>query len=127
MGHGGEFLPPEFTLTSIPVQLNSLDAPTATPLAQPTLTTIPVQKAPVHPNPDVPTAMPPAQVNLTPVQSEPDQLGRPRCQPAKHKLDACLTLQFKEAEEKEVREQEKLLQAQKGRGVEQPMKCQHTK
>ena len=100
-------------------------------------TALPVNEVPAE-IPSTPLAeMPAAELNLTgplhsaladlnPTEAESTEMGHPRCQPAKHKLDACLALQFKAAEEKEAREWEKL-QAWKRKGVAPPTKCQHTK
>lgn len=65
----------------------------------------------------------PALADLNSTEAESTELGRPRHQPVKRKLDACLTLQFKAAEEKEAREREKLL-ARKRKGVAPPTKRQ---
>jgi hypothetical protein len=97
----------------------------------------PVNEVPAEIPPTPSAEMPPAELNLTgpphsaladlnPTEVESTELGRPRRQPAKRKLDACLALQFKEAEEKEAREWEKL-QARKRKGVAPPTKRQRIK
>ena len=58
----------------------------------------------------------PDQSGLAP--PELDQSGRGKHQPVKCKLDACIALQFKEAEEKEAKDRERLLK-RKARNIVQ--------
>ena len=106
------------------------------PAPQMALTAPPVHEAPADTLPTPSAEMPPEEPNLmgphsvpadlNPTEAESTESGRPRRQPAKRKLDACLALQFKAAEEKEAREWEKL-QARKRKGVAPPTKRQRIK
>jgi len=74
----------------------------------------PVQSAVISPPAaaqSAPVSTPADQPNQSgPAQSEAlDQSGRGKRQPVKRKLDACIALQFREAEEREAKDREKLL------------------
>jgi len=122
-----ESAPTDTLHESAPTDTLPESAPTDT-LRESAPTVLPIQDQPAPGNSTdaLPESAPTiAESNPIAIPVESAESGRPRRQPVKRKLDACLALQFKAAEEKEARELEKV-QARRRKGGEGPTKRQRT-